>query len=280
MPSNTYNSTDTPMVIPLGSGGESDIVVTDSFIISDISINVQALAPDEGSGPDPTFVEFDVNNLINIVTLHNSTASSIANVTYDTGANPPDMDSLSIFIGALSNTTWGLILNNFSFIDTLTLNSWALTLSYAAPPNVSLVPTPPVARTIPGGIPYGPGIIPKKNMNVFMNLIGIVGASNIIDKVARVPFNSQLSRIKVTARNSGSAVQTKLSLYKVSNGVTTKLIDQGITIPTGGSYTYVTYMNRNSNIFNVNEGDIVYASVDQVGSGFQDLSLEFNLSEQ
>ena len=280
MPSNTYPSGEPPFVLTPGLTYNFDILVSDSFVITQALANVQISSPDEGSGPDATTMEVLLyRDGADRVDLQYFGGASLANVTYDTD-RAPYSGSMTTYNGLTSNANWRFTISNISFIANATINALSIILSYTTA-NVALIPTAPAIPTIPGGVLYSRnGIIPKKNIMSTMNLIGQASVSTILDKVQRVPFNANLNNIRVIVSNTGSVTSTKLSLYKFSGGIITKLIDQGIILQPGNTYMALRYFNRNSTVFQVNQGDLIYAAIDQVGVGVQDLILCFNLSEQ
>ncbi|MCC6285864.1 MAG: proprotein convertase P-domain-containing protein, partial [Phycisphaerales bacterium] len=120
----TYQSPDTPQPINDGSTITSTIMVTDSFCVGDVDVEVDITHTYIGDlildlrSPEGT-----------VVRLHNRTGGTTDNLmtTYDDASFPPDGPGvLADYAGEVSLGLWTLTISDNANIDTGSLNFWKL----------------------------------------------------------------------------------------------------------------------------------------------------------
>lgn len=273
----TYNSTDTPVTIPIAST-INDIIVVPSVnpnnTCTALSVNVQITAPDEGNGLDysllgVTLIETFPNSAQYISVLQTGSTASMANVDFP--ATPP-LQSMNQFLYVPANNTWTLQVINVSQVATGSLNSWALTITYPAfTPNQQL-PGAPLPRSIPGGLTYGKGGNVKQNNKLYFNLKGNLATSGLVDNVKVSNITGFIRDLVVSAISVGTT-NISMSLHKVSNQVDT-VQTSTITLNAGTNYSTIQYASP----FPILAGDLVYLTLDSVGSGASMLSATVTLN--
>lgn len=282
MASQTYNSADTP--ITANYVGMSTITIAETFNADSLSVTVNVTAPDEGSGPDASLLAVALNHSDgNSSLLQASDPSSLAGVNFE--GDRPTVSGLTQFLGVPVNGTWDLFISTFSDFS-FTINSWALNFTYTTAPNTPRFPNDPAAITI-APFNYGKGASIKKNARLNFN-VSSPTVSSIFDSLRVCAFNARVEGLIVNVKSSGTGNTTLLSLHKVSGTTDTILLSQTIQIPAGNSYYYryfpsVTKQIDNGDLNydkNVNKGDFLYFSIEQLGTNVADINASVILNSR
>ena len=282
----TYNSTDTPIAIPTGATLSDNIVIPGGHQPSDtlvnLSVNVQITAPDEGYGTDysllgVTLVE-NFSTGAEQAVLQTGLVNSLSNFSFPDNGSP--LQSFAVFQGLPCNNTWTLKILNVSQIAAGTLTAWSITATYPdkANTNVPGFPGAPNLRAIPANLKYGKGGNVKLNNKLYFNFPGIVYPVKLIDNVKASNITGFIRDLRVSAVNSGSASNLVLSLHKVSGGVDTVLAPSTLVLNPGLTFTSVMFPTYDATLYPIKKGDLVYLTVDSVGSNVSNLSVALTLN--
>jgi hypothetical protein len=265
-------------------------------IIVDVTFGLDIVSPDEGAGEDPTLLNVsvagDVFEGYTNVTLHdfgNTNSLQDTNIDLLVPSDPTGPgDDINNFngkstdgFGGISTTAgrWEIRVANFSETDDGLLKSWYILFTIPTDSGLGQNPQSPAAIVIPSNIKYGQGLFRGKTAKLTFNVPGTAGLgfTRILDTARRVPFNSKVSNIKISATNTGSTANTVVSLKKFSGGNETTLINKNLVITPGFFYYQTGYVQQD---ILVDAGDVLFLTLDEVGTNVQNLSVQFFLSER
>lgn len=283
----TYASTDTPQTIGIGATLSDNIIVpagqapNDNLVV--LTVNVQITAPNEGNGIDYTLLGVTLinnysNGAIESAVLQTGSINSLSNFTFPTNGGP--LQSFGVFNGLPAVGTWTLQILNVSQIASATLTAWSLTITY---PNTvsSTNPSFPGSanpRAIPAALAYGKGGSVKQNNKLYFNFPGNVYVRNLLDNVKVSNINGFARDLRVSCVNTGSTSSLQMSLHRVRSGVDTVFAQSTIGLPSGLVWTTVLFPTYSPNLYSIAIGDLVYLTVDSVGTGVQNLSVALVLN--
>lgn len=282
MPTLNVTSSNTPLVIPASDLLEDTIVVSQTGVVTDLTIDVNITAPNEGGGPDPSLISFSINrvDLAKSVTLHGYEALAVNGVNYDTDRDPFDGTGTleAMFDGVSLNGNWLLGISNVFSTATGTLNSWGINFTYDAIASIPFFVTQPAALTIPTGIKYGKGRSQKLNQKLAFNVQTSFAANDILDVPKVCGLNGVITELRVLAKNTGSSGTTNLTLYKFSGGVLSTLISSNVIMNSGNTYYHRQY--NDSALLSVSKNDLLFFKANTVATGLESLSVLVTIAEK
>lgn len=276
-----------PYSLPAGVTTQYFISVPDSVIIDSCSCDVNLTAPDEGSGPDSTFLSLFLYGPSGTVNpLQNSTSEPLNGVNFDGDRSSlGGMNATFAGLNALLNW-WIFEVNNFSGVDGVT-NSFVLNINYTPAPTVVRYPSAPAATSIPAGKKYGIGGNVSAIHRMCFNL-GAPSNGRIVDCIRKVPYNCSIEGVNIVIKNSGTVNDTKLSLYKVSSGVVSPIISEQLIVKPGANYYNSFFPSKLKLMDNVDiqytktleKDDLLYVTADTAGINCSDISIMLTLKQR
>ena len=276
-------SPNTPLVIPASNTLEDTIVVSQTGTVTDLTIDVNITAPNEGGGPDPSLISFSINrvDLAKSVALHSQQALSVAGVNYDTDRDPFDGPGTleAMFDGVSLNGNWLLGISNVFSTATGTLNSWGINFTYDPIASNPYKAAQPAAITVPSGVKYGKGRVQKLNQKLMFNIQDSIAAGNILDVPKVCNLDGIITDIQILAKNTGSSGTTALTLYKYSSGVLSALLNSTLVLPSGNTYKHTRYSNRDFGL-GVFANDLLFLKADTLATGLASLSVLITIAEK
>lgn len=286
MPTYNFVSIDTPQIILSLDTTISSITLDAQYLITSVNFDVNITPPDEGGGPDPTLLDVvlacDVPVASTEFDFHLASADSLTAQNFN--GTRTSVDDINNFVGGIAgqfNPVWTLVIDNISpFTGTLT--SWGIniigSIFLPGPANPIGDPGSPSARTIPS-ITYKYGQGQRENIKLTFNQIGTLAVSTM-DSVRVSPLDGKLEDVILSCRNTGSTTNTTLSLYKVSNSsVIPVIFSRNISFTPGDSYRILKMFGEDASKY-INKGDMLYFTVDTVGSSALDLTAQVTINSR
>lgn len=269
MPTTVYNSTDTPITVVPYSSENSYITIPDSGNITNITCYVDCTAD---------FYEYLslalAHGLATSNSLQNGSPLALNGVTFDTD-RLSENGMNSTFSGTDLNGSWWIQLVNYYGVSNAVINSWNLSITYDAPPEIIVFPNKPV-KNISKSFSYGTGLNIKKNYNFnFKNF----------NEIKKCDFSGTIENIFLSVIYSGDTTNNIITLYKISNGVRTAILDRNLILKSGLNYYSLLLNNKKkliddgdiyyNNIFN--KGDLFYIDINQSDSNIRNLNVSFTV---